>query len=84
MMGRSLLILKLVSQIRRITPHFRSLLVTGPTGVAKELVARDLHRLSPRQKGDLVALNCSSISEALAESELFGHLKAPLAGCFKV
>ena len=80
MIGRSPLMLELISQIRRIAPHFRSVLVTGPTGVGKELVARALHRLSPGQKGNFVALNCSSISEGLAESELFGHVKGAFTG----
>ena len=80
MIGRGPLMLELVSQIRRIAPHFRSVLVTGPTGVGKELVARALHRLSPGQKGHFVALNCSSISETLAESELFGHVKGAFTG----
>jgi DNA-binding NtrC family response regulator len=80
MIGRSPLMLELVSQIRRIAPHFRSVLVTGPTGVGKELVARALHRLSPGQKGNFVAVNCSSISETLAESELFGHVKGAFTG----
>ncbi len=80
MIGRSPLILELVSKIRRIAPHFRSVLVVGPTGVGKELVARALHRLSPGQKGNFVALNCSSISEMLAESELFGHVKGAFTG----
>jgi DNA-binding NtrC family response regulator len=80
MIGRSPLMLELVSQIRRIAPHFRSVLVTGPTGVGKELVARALHRLSPGNKGNFVALNCSSISETIAESELFGHVKGAFTG----
>lgn len=80
MIGRSPLMLELFSQIHRIAPHFRSVLITGPTGVGKELVARALHRLSPGQKGNFVALNCSSISEALAESELFGHVKGAFTG----
>jgi DNA-binding NtrC family response regulator len=80
MIGRSPLLLELVSQIRRIAPHFRSVLVTGPTGVGKELVAKALHHLSPGQKGNFVALNCSSISETLAESELFGHVKGAFTG----
>ena len=80
MIGRSPLMLELISKIRRIAPHFRSVLVTGPTGVGKELVARALHRLSPGQKGNFVALNCSSISETLAESELFGHVKGAFTG----
>jgi len=80
MIGRSPLMLELISQIHRIAPHFRSVLVTGPTGVGKELVARALHRLSPGNKGNFVALNCSSISEGLAESELFGHVKGSFTG----
>jgi DNA-binding NtrC family response regulator len=80
MIGRSPLMLELVSQIRRIAPHFRSVLVTGPTGVGKELVAKALHHSSPGQKGNFVALNCSSISETLAESELFGHVKGAFTG----
>ncbi len=80
MIGRSPLMLELFSQIHRIAPHFRSVLITGPTGVGKELVAKALHRLSPGHKGNFVALNCSSISEALAESELFGHVKGAFTG----
>jgi DNA-binding NtrC family response regulator len=80
MIGRSPLMLGLISQVRRIAPHFRSVLVTGPTGVGKELVARALHRLSPGHNGKFVALNCSSISEGLAESELFGHVKGAFTG----
>ena len=80
MIGRSPVMLELVSQIRRIAPHFRSVLVTGPTGVGKELVAKALHHLSPGNKGNFVALNCSSISETLAESELFGHVKGAFTG----
>jgi two-component system response regulator HydG len=80
MIGRSPLMLELISQIRRIAPHFRSVLVTGPTGVGKELVAKALHHLSPGKKGNFVALNCSSISETLAESELFGHVKGSFTG----
>jgi DNA-binding NtrC family response regulator len=80
MIGRSPLMLGLISQVRRIAPHFRSVLVTGPTGVGKELVARALYRLSPGRNGKFVALNCSSISEGLAESELFGHVKGAFTG----
>src|ERR1700739_717348 len=71
--GRSPLMLDLFSKIRRVAPHFRSVLVTGPTGAGKELVARALHQLSGSDKR-FVAVNCSSITETLAESELFGHV----------
>jgi len=77
--GRSPLMLDLFSKIRRIAPHFRSVLVTGPTGSGKELVARALHQLSGSDKR-FVAVNCSSITETLAESELFGHVKGAFTG----
>ena len=80
MIGHSPLMLELFSRIRRISPHFRSVLVTGSTGSGKELAARALHRLSPANKGQFVALNCSSITETLAESELFGHVKGAFTG----
>ena len=77
--GRSPLMLDLFSKIRRVAPHFRSVLVTGPTGAGKELVAKALHRLSGSEKR-FVAVNCSSITESLAESELFGHVKGAFTG----
>lgn len=80
MIGRSPSMLELFSKIRRIAPHFRSVLVTGSTGAGKELAAKALHHLSPASKGPFVALNCSSISETLAESELFGHVKGAFTG----
>lgn len=80
MVGRSPLMLDLFSKIRRIAPHFRAVLVTGATGVGKELVAKALHTLSTVKNGPFVAFNCSSISETLAESELFGHVKGAFTG----
>ncbi len=80
MVGRSPLMLDLFSKIRRIAPHFRSVLVAGATGVGKELVARALHALSAAGDGPFVPFNCSAISETLAESELFGHVKGAFTG----
>jgi DNA-binding NtrC family response regulator len=80
MVGRSPLMLDLFSKIRRIAPHFRTVLVTGGTGVGKELVAKALHSLSTANEGPFVPFNCSSISETLAESELFGHVKGAFTG----
>jgi DNA-binding NtrC family response regulator len=80
MVGRSPLMLELFSKIRRIAPHFRTVLVTGATGVGKELVAKALHTLSPVKDGPFVPFNCSSIPETLAESELFGHVKGAFTG----
>lgn len=77
--GRSPLMLDLFSKIRRVAPHFRSVLIMGPTGAGKELVAKALHQLSGSGKR-FVAINCSSITESLAESELFGHVKGAFTG----
>jgi DNA-binding NtrC family response regulator len=80
MIGRSPVMLEFFSRIRRIAPHFQTALINGPTGAGKELAAKALHNLSPTPQGPFVALNCSSISETLAESELFGHVKGAFTG----
>lgn len=78
--GNSPAMWDLFSRIRRIAPHFRTVLVTGPTGSGKELVAQALHRLSPASSGNLVVVNCSAVVETLFESELFGHVKGSFTG----
>jgi DNA-binding NtrC family response regulator len=78
--GNSPAMWELFSRIRRIAPHFRTVLVTGPTGSGKELVSQALHRLSPASGGNLVVVNCSAVVETLFESELFGHVKGSFTG----
>jgi DNA-binding NtrC family response regulator len=78
--GNSPVMWELFSRIRRIAPHFRTVLVTGPTGSGKEMVAQALHRLSPASLGNLVVVNCSAVVETLFESELFGHVKGSFTG----
>jgi DNA-binding NtrC family response regulator len=78
--GRSPQMRETFSRIRRIAPHFRTVLVTGETGTGKDLVARALHRLSPVCAGRYVVLNCSAVVETLFESELFGHVKGAFTG----
>src|SRR5438874_12740544 len=72
--------LEVFHRIRRVAPHFRTVLLTGETGVGKELAAQALHRLSPACSGPFVTCNCSAVVETLAESELFGHVKGAFTG----
>src|ERR1019366_6525230 len=67
-------------RIRRVAPHYRTLLITGETGTGKDMVARAVHRLSSVAAGRYVVLNCSAIVETLFESELFGHAKGSFTG----
>jgi len=78
--GNSPLMWEMFSRIRRVAPHYRTVLVTGQTGTGKDLVAQSLHRLSPAARGRYVVLNCSAVVETLFESELFGHMRGAFTG----
>ena len=78
--GNSPLMWDLFSRIRRVAPHYRTVLITGETGTGKDLAAQALHRLSPAASGRYVVLNCSAVVETLFESELFGHVKGSFTG----
>ena len=80
MIARSPLMLEVFAKIRRIAPHFQSVLVTGETGTGKELVARALHDLSPRASAPFAICNCSALVETLLESELFGYVRGAFTG----
>jgi DNA-binding NtrC family response regulator len=78
--GRSPVMLEVFRKIRRIAPHFRTVLITGATGTGKELVARALYNLSPAKPAPFAVCNCSALVETLLESELFGYVKGAFTG----
>ncbi len=80
MIGNSPPMWHLYSQIQRIAPHYRTVLINGATGTGKELIAKALHQLGPSAAGPFVPLNCSAVVESLFESELFGHVKGAFTG----
>lgn len=75
MIGKSNELNKVRTMINKAAPARANVLITGESGVGKELVARAIHKLSPRKDKPMIAVNCSALSTSLLESELFGYEK---------
>jgi DNA-binding NtrC family response regulator len=80
LVGASKAMQEVMLLVEMAAPTSASVLITGETGSGKEVVARTIHRLSPRVAKPFVAVNCSAIPESLMESEIFGHEKGAFTG----
>lgn len=83
MIGESEPIQHIKSMIDKVAPTDARVLITGPNGTGKELVAHRLHDLSDRSKAPMIEVNCAAIPSELIESELFGHVKGSFTGANK-
>jgi len=83
LVGTSAAMETLRAMVRRVAPTDVSVLVLGPTGTGKELVARALHNLSRRNRGPFAIIHCGALSAELLESELFGHMKGSFTGAYR-
>jgi anaerobic nitric oxide reductase transcription regulator len=82
-LGCSAVVRRLLEEIRTVAGSDLPVLITGETGVGKELVARQIHDLSSRRDEAMIHVNCAALPESVAESELFGHVKGAFTGAVR-
>lgn len=80
LMGRSGQVGRLEAEVHRVAPTNFSIVITGPTGAGKEVIARAIHSQSQRHSAPFLAVDCGAIPDTLIESELFGHQKGAFTG----
>ncbi|MGA2207115.1 MAG: sigma-54 dependent transcriptional regulator [Terracidiphilus sp.] len=80
LVGNAPCMIEISRRVRLVASRMTPVLIEGPTGSGKELVAEALHRLSARNRKPFVAINCAAIPEALLEAELFGHTRGAFTG----
>ena len=78
--GKSPAMLEVFDFARKVARHYTNVLLVGPTGTGKELVARAIHQLSPVSQQKLAVCNCSAMVDTLLESQLFGHMRGSFTG----
>jgi DNA-binding NtrC family response regulator len=83
MIGHSAALSKIQEMIEKVAPSDARVLITGPNGAGKELVAHAIHSQSERNRGPMIEVNCAAIPSELIESELFGHVKGSFTGAIK-
>ena len=83
LIGTSAPIRELIDEIARVSNSDAKVLITGESGVGKELVAKAIHTGSPRVREPFVPINCAGMPETLLESELFGHVKGSFTGAYR-
>jgi DNA-binding NtrC family response regulator len=83
LVGSTAVMKEIYDRVQQVAPTSATVLVTGPSGTGKELLARAVHQYSTRNTRKLITVNCTAIPENVLESELFGHVKGAFTGAWK-